>query len=730
MSFDVERLYELLPAFYRIRDTEQGGPLKALLSVIAEQVAVLEEDLDQLYDDQFIETCAEWVVPYIGDLVGTRGLFVFPGATKLSQRAQVANTIAYRRRKGTAAVLEQLARDVTGWNASVVEYFQLLATTQYMNHLRPENLSIASLRRRYFAGLYKSQSTETQFDTDEQQWKAIEYLNTPFDRVARTVDVRRIESRRGKYNIPNIGVFLWRLGSYPITDAPAYKVPDMGDASMDGRRYLFDALGKDTPLYNRPETEDQITHLAEPINVPMPISRRVLNRYLDTYYGVDKCLLLNVDGKDIIPTETTPPSEKLSDLISVCNLSDLKDASGTVIGWANMPQDKIAIDPVLGRIAFPTNQPPPANVHVTYHYGFSAEMGGGEYGRAGTFDIQLQPVIKVPSDWPTIQAALDQLTASGGVVEIQDNEYYVETPVIRVPAGKKIELRAADERRPVLVLTEDLLIVGGEHAEVTLNGLLISGGSLRAPLEKDREKNELRLLRLRHCTILPGPSPAINGVPVQPIAPRLIIDAPNVTVEIDRCIVGTIRVVEGSHVRITTSILDASVETEVAYAGLDGNEAGAPLKVENSTIIGRVHTSVMELASNTIFLASFKEEDSWPDPILAKKAPVLAERLQQGCVRFSYVPLDSQVPRRYHCQPKNEDEAARVRPVFTSLRYGDPGYCQLSQHCAPEIRRGADDEAEMGAFHNLYQPQREANLRVRLDEYLRFGLEAGIFYAG
>ena len=35
----------------------------------------------------------------------------------------------------------------------------------------------------------------------------------------------------------------------------------------------------------------------------------------------------------------------------------------------------------------------------------------------------------------------------------------------------------------------------------------------------------------------------------------------------------------------------------------------------------------------------------------------------------------------------------------------------------------------MGAFHDLYQPQREINLRVRLDEYLRFGLEAGIFYA-
>ena len=110
-------------------------------------------------------------------------------------------------------------------------------------------------------------------------------------------------------------------------------------------------------------------------------------------------------------------------------------------------------------------------------------------------------------------------------------------------------------------------------------------------------------------------------------------------------------------------------------------------------------------------------------------APVRAERLQQGCVRFSYVPRSSQLPRLFHCQPAKAEDEARVRPVFTSLRYGDAGYCQLSQACAIEITTGADDQAEMGAFHNLQQPRREANLRTSLDEYLRFGLEAGIFYA-
>src|SRR5690242_6345489 len=130
MSFTIERLYQLLPAIYRIRDVEQGdgeqgGPLKALLSVVAGEIAVLEDNLAQLYDDQFIETCAEWVVPYLGDLLGARGLqAIAPGM--FSQRAFVANTLAYRRRKGTAVMLEQLARDITGWDARVVEFFLLL----------------------------------------------------------------------------------------------------------------------------------------------------------------------------------------------------------------------------------------------------------------------------------------------------------------------------------------------------------------------------------------------------------------------------------------------------------------------------------------------------------------------------------------------------------------------------------------------------------------------------
>lgn len=650
MSLRDGKLYDLLPAVHRIRDAEGRGdgldgnlPLRSLLSIVAREAAVVEEELAQLYDDLFIETCAEWVVPYIGDLVGVGGLHELNGAA--SRRAQVANTVAYRQRKGTVAVLEGLARDVTGWPAHAVEFFRVLATTQHVNHVRLSNLYSPDLRR----------------------WKPLEYVNTPFDELARTADVRRMASGRGRYNIPNVGIFLWRLHPYALRRSPAIRV--------DGHRYLFNPLGTDTQLFTKPESEPEVAHLSKPVNVPMPIGRRLLHERLSEYYGKSIYLEIDEDGKD-------------SDLIMACNLGDVPGG-----GWAHTPPEgKIAIDPVLGRIAFPEALPEDANVLVTYHYGFSADMGGGEYDRAASLGAGTVRRVRA--------AELSGITGDD-VVEITDSGRYEGT--LDIDADEHVELRAADGRRPTLSLEDDLEIEGGPDAEVTLNGLLISGGALKV-------SGDLRRLRLLHCTLVPGIRLEPNGEPEKGSEPSLKIEAEGVEVEIDRCILGGIRIEAGSEARITNSILDATNASNMAYAAKNG--PGGRLRIENSTVIGSVHADVLELGSNTIFLGK-----------------VSARRKQEGCVRFSYLPLDSEVPRRHRCHPENESEARRVRLQFTSLRYGDPGYCQLGRWCAAEIRRGADDESEMGAFHELFAPQREANLRTRLDEYLRFGLEAGILYA-
>src|ERR1700734_2474149 len=119
-----QRLWALLPAVYRTDDSDAygaPGPLQELLNRVGAQMAVMRRSLDRLWADQSIETCDDWVIPYIGDLLGTN---LVPGLDPAGQRLDVANTITYRRRKGTLGVLEQVATNITGWDAKVVEFFR------------------------------------------------------------------------------------------------------------------------------------------------------------------------------------------------------------------------------------------------------------------------------------------------------------------------------------------------------------------------------------------------------------------------------------------------------------------------------------------------------------------------------------------------------------------------------------------------------------------------------
>ncbi|MFT3769522.1 MAG: hypothetical protein QM820_29135 [Minicystis sp.] len=709
MSFDADALYKLLPEIHRLRDAERDEPLRALLGVIADQIVILEENLAQLHDDQFVETSAPWVLPYIADLLGVTGL-PSTGVEGASARAEVANTIAYRRRKGTAAVLEQLARDATGWPARAVEFFQLIATTQYLNHLRPENKSFVSVRDAY----------------------RLEHLGTAFERLARSADlphtasVRRLPPRDGarvapltapggvldpaldapplagvgRYGIPSVGLFLFRLRAQPLTRADAWP--------LDARRFRFDPLGADVALFNSPRTERELTHLAEPANVPVRISRRELHRDLTAtdrdaagYYGRSFRIETMIPGNEPV---LVPAAE-----IVACDLSD----------WTREPPPNktVAVDPALGRIKFRTA--PTGIVLVSFHQGATGSLGGGEYERGTAQSPRARTVVRVSRSGPisTIQAALDKLKATsfeGGVIQIDDSARYDET--LTIHPFPSLEIRAADKRRPTLVIRGGPLdLHGKKDGEITLRGLLIAGNPVRSV-------DPIRLLRIEHTTLLPGIALDADGNPTRPGAPSLTVLGTSTELVLDHAIVGGLRVVDEAKASITSSIIDASAESAVAYAAPDDASPGGTLRVVSSTVIGKVHAAALDLVSNSILLARLDPADTWT-------APVLARRRQEGCVRFSYIPPGSRVPQRAHCQPASEADAARVRPMLDATRYGDPEYGRLSLKCPDEIRRGADDGSEMGVFHELYQPQREDHLRARLDEYLRFGLEAGLVYA-
>ena len=519
-SLNNERLWSLLPALHRIRDADRGE-LRDLIGLFAEQFAALEENAEQLYDDLFIETCADWVAPYIGDLIGYRTLHgVVPAVA--SPRADVANTIAYRRRKGTATMLEQMARDVTGWPAHAVEFFEQLATTQYMNHLRPHALGTPDLRRT--ADLLAHGGSQG-----------------AFNRLAHTAEMRRPEPAHpssGRFNIPNVGLFLWRIEALPLTRVPL--MPHPGDAG--GRRWRVNPLGADLALYRRPVTEASIDVLASPLNVPTALQVRAMalqvraaqadgaqvsddwgdGRSVVVYDGNGDAFALNAPPP--LPGDPPPPR------LRICDLRDDPAVPGAWAHEADLGDDELGLDPQRGRVLLGTNlaaEHAATPYSVSLHLGQMRRVGGGEYERSvdgGSLPVQRS--VAGGADW---QPALDDI-AGGGRLVIDDSLPYAFTPTFTVDpatlpgeAGRTVVVTARNGARPVLAAGGDLTLAIGARGTLVLDGLVISGATLRLAAAADTEP---RTLILRDCTLVPGRSLLPDGSAATPGAVSLAIALP------------------------------------------------------------------------------------------------------------------------------------------------------------------------------------------------------------
>ncbi len=705
MSDRLDRLYELLPVVHRMRDADQGEPLRALLQVIASQANVIEDDIAGLYDNWFIETCEDWVVPYIGQLVGYEPA-VDPGlaadsltpsgrarARAIFPRADVAHTVRNRRRKGTLALLEILAAEAAGWPARAVEFFRLVRWSQDAGDVH-----------RYRARL-----------ADVRNGNALDLVGSPFDGVAHTANVRRIQSHRrvGRHNIASVGVFVWRLRSYKVTATKAYCREDAGPNA-----FTFSVLGNDAPLFVNPIGEASPDAIAGELNLPGPIRRRALALRPQDY--IENSFSISAPGW---------PRGGVSPKIVVADLSDLS---------AYRPRrNTIAVDPVLGRILFPPDQPPRDGVIVSYHYGFSGDMGGGEYARALSEPPGATTIRIGPGAHQTIQEALDEWTAKApkdAVIEFTASGVFVEPIVIDIPKGRSLELRAASGVRPVIRLidwqidrADSLVVNGAANSRCVLDGLLITGRAVRVT-------GSLADFTIRHSTLVPGWGLEHDCMPRRPADPSLEIFSATVAVHIEHSIVGSIQVnmpapegaptptspesgdqarCIGYHadplcVDVSDSILDATSAEREAIGAPGCTVAHVCLRIARTTVFGQVQVHALALGEDCIF-----------------DGVVFVARRQIGCVRFCYVAPGSRTPRRFECQPHDGNG---VEPLFGSRRYGRPDYAQLSLDCPDEIAAGASDQSEMGAFHDLYQPQRTTLLQARLDEAVPAGMEAGIIF--
>jgi hypothetical protein len=781
----LDRLYDLLPAYIRARDLDRGQPLRGLLRVMAEPLLVVEDDIARLYENWFIETCDAWAVAYVAAPVGYRilaepsldGLADLDGPAArrrfaaLASRRDAGNTLAHRRRKGTLPVFQQLANDVTGWPARAVEFRDRTAAFQNLNHPLPDRGRTVDLRCR----------------------DAVDRGFGPFATLTRTIDVRTAgpDPWTGRGKAGDIGLYVWPLQVKRVVRAPAHRLDPAEDASTcrnDDRRYdfTFSALGNMTPLYQRPLLPHDPARIATEPEIPAPIRREAFRAHPERFYGAHRSLRIWKQAKPGAKLEAVPRAHVAA-----------ADLNAPVALKPKPGQDYVvAVDPEHGLLSLIYSKPPtdptahPA-LWVSYRYGAPGAIGGGDYYRPletaiapcgapppppeSVCDTATKPCrvfVRAPETedqasagtgthdqpFPTLAEAIAQAWNSSPpvpslVIEILDDALYKLDPKpLQIASGRRLEIRAAQGRQPMLSSTlghAGPITFRAEGAQrggtLVLDGLLVIDAKLviTGPFAR---------VTIRHCTLVPGLRLKTNGNPATKNIPGLVLCDLTGPLAIERSIVGAISVVpaEGSRpgtdgdvipeclgdpplIRVTDSILDNVGGPCPALGGKTSCAYGCVrLTIERSTVFGPVNVHAVERAQDTVFVK-----------------PLRVARRRSGCLRFCYVAPGSTTPARYRCQPDlalagsqnpapcatdapppepidRDRVAASVAPRFRSRRYGDPDYALFAPDAPVELTRGAEDLSEMGAFNDASLALHLTNLLFRVAEYTPAGADVQI----
>lgn len=771
-----DRLFGLLPAHIRAADAAEGYPLLALLQILAGGIAEVDAEIDTLYDGMFAETAPEAMLADLAALIAAEPLQPLPEGTGQSQRAYIANTLRYRRGKGTARVLEALASDVGGFGAAAVEYHARLARLAHMADIRPERPALA-------APIAGGTAAATA---------------TAFDRLARLVDVRSIARAGGRHHVPNVGVHLlrpvapefagptgagpfsegdlagvpparpWRIGGQvragyfqlaPVEGEPLRLFnPDRRSQDAEGRVVesdLADRLKRlplhleteelrESALEGRPARLDEslwFDGLARPFAIYL--GRTVSGAMRYTRVPPEQILIANLDALPADPTIRTAATRAHRWYANGAAEPVQHDATSPIA---------CGFDPVTGRLIVADGVPVEA-VRIAHAAGIGRETGAGPHDRntaAVPFELIDSPqgsilvwLVGASDDPPPagvqVAATLADALAAWNSADRSGQRGFIVLRTCgreggtgltaKLVAGSELHIVAArwvspqvrpdvavdSARLGYLVRQERQFAIDAPlkaEAQAAGGGRLVLDG-LILTAGLVLEDSAVADLVVHHCTLrAPG---AVALASTGPLAGG--------RVEIADSIVGPVALdgSEGGQLVVRDSIVagDGAAGAVIAADGIDADW-------RNMTLLGPAAVKSIE-ATNGLFMA-----------------PVTAQRTQAGCVRYSWIAGDSVLPRRFRCQPDLALAAAAERKgdtltdaEKTAVRLGtqptlldtalcEPTLAMLHPMTDDAIARGGEGESEMGAFSRAAPALRMGNVRSLFDDYLPFGNEAGL----
>jgi hypothetical protein len=761
-------LYDRLPEIYRIRDEEQlpPGQLRAYLSAVEATFSALHENIEALYEDLFIDTCDDWVIPYLADLLGTSHLKGEPRTL----RADVADTIALRRRKGSLGAIERLAANLTGWPCRALELFPNLARTQHLNHQRPDTGGAPP-----WGGPDLTRFTPRRGGTAVIRDPAmLSLIGTPFDPFAYTPDVKRADDGAKHINLPNLAINLWRLQDYRLAvTRPLLKgvigfgaPPPNSNRARFALRFDLDPLDRPVRLfqsYQRPEADPETG--IHPLTAPDAVAAPILPGRLEeeseagnpwAYLAVDAFTHspagpLGLDIGDVGLQLYHPQAGSLDGV-------DWRVRSANLCAWetglkAELEAHDIVIDPVIGRMLIglssqaqrnamvqgPAASPVP-RVFCGYTYGAVGSVGAHPVSRdhQPIPGAELRVVNGLNPARPSLQDALANLQNETGplIVEIRDSLVHDFDPAALTGAvneggtvtarlAHSLTIRAASGARPVIRLAAPLAFrpVDPAAPETEAMVLTLDGVYLTCvdPADPILTRAAVARVEITGSTLDPGGHELREGGRAT-LAPAMQLTndygftdtneedafAPTPDLVISRSVTGRLEIDDGYRLSIQDSMIDGGMGPGDPIPAVPAIGPASPPAVS--------HGPATSFSGVTVFGATQVREARGSGAIFT--GPLQVWNHQTGCLKQCYFAgLGDLLPPNHACVSGPETPLR-----FTSVRHGQPGYGQLARGTDFNIlNRGPGDEA-MGATGFLFEAHKRINLSVRLREFMPLGV--------
>jgi|CZKX01.1.fsa_nt_gi hypothetical protein len=755
-------LYQRLPEIYRQRDIDQSPPgqLQAYLSIVENVLGAMYDNIGELYRDLFIETCDAWVIPYIGDLLGVSPL----SGDAWTLRADVADAIALRRRKGTLHALELLAYDLTKWASFCLELRDTLAWHQHLNHQRPDVQSTVQ----QMEGVARGGTAEIRDPA------LLSLIGTPFDPFAYYADFKPVELGVLRRNLPYVAVFLWRLlacqagPSMPVwrgTTATGAVAPLAAQAV----RFDMEPSGKPAVFFNisqlTPSPDAPMVSTIDQMPGPIPMAR--LTQETPAGAPEDYVSVNTYDAAHVPPAVITDTSLALQfHLPQAIFPADTWTFRGAnLCGW-EAPLDpplnnrEVVIDPRIGRAVFGVATAPEAGalqsaMLITWTYG-----APGPVGAQPVADL-ISPVSWLGDTFQTItvryrenplalQHALGNLNLATGPVLIEIDDSMTHTLDISTVAGVNLAdpipslelqfpllIRATAENRPLVKLLHHSLafrpvsVVAGvgqtqpqvdaqvASLKVLFEGIYINGDGLPAgtPLVA---RAAIPALQFARCTLDPGGVVKPNGMR-SAMVPALGLDArfgfasnaeydaflPDPKITLYRSIAGPIEMESVYQLQIQDSIVDGG-------AGPGENAAAAIAIGSQADPLGG-WGPVLSLKGITVFGRARVRSANGSGGIWCHALE--AQDNQTGCLRFCwFAPESNRLPQNFGC-------VTGVPLQFTATTFGEAGYGQIALDSDVAVREKGPGNDEMGAFGFLLNSHKWRNLQIRFREFMPAGIK-------